>query len=391
MNIYLDQIKKLTFLRDRIAGAFTLQGVIPNRALVEQKLNEIDAKLSLAKYTPVEESTKFNTKDFNEFFQYIYEDLLIIHQLIYDIAKNKFGRTQAYIDTHLKELEQLAYRYQLKSSFETSATTIGKTVFFQSSGFAPKSKYGYVTYDLGKVQVSKGSTISFYVEGRGFDLSDVTFSLSDTIKGVPYKINSSTVKIPGEQTYTTYEYTIPNDIKITQGHALAPTGLEPNQSKKYIIFGGKNHVMAGKEFYQKPIKKEESTFLELLDPIGEVSFYLVGGSYVSFDFIKKPLSQNFSGTEVRADSSRKISFEYQGPFSFNYVTDGTIYATKHLGTVKSNSLFYPSVGNLRDFRIEEYSDQAIQEYNLQVTIKTLKDPFVEYMALREVSLSEVDS
>ena len=149
--------------------------------------------------------------------------------------------------------------------------------------------------------------------------------------------------------------------------------------------------MAGKEFYQKPIKKEESTFLELLDPIGEVSFYLVGGSYVSFDFIKKPLSQNFSGTEVRADSSRKISFEYQGPFSFNYVTDGTIYATRHLGTVKSNSLFYPSVGNLRDFRIEEYSDQALQEYNLQVTIKTLKDPFVEYMALREVSLSEVDS
>ena len=362
MNFYSDQIKKLTFLRDRIAGAFTLQGVIPNRALVEQKLNEIDAKLSLAKYTPVEESTKFNTKDFNEFFQYIYEDL-----------------------------EQLAYRYQLKSSFETSATTIGKTVFFQSSGFAPKSKYGYVTYDLGKVQVSKGSTISFYVEGRGFDLSDVTFSLSDTIKGVPYKINSSTVKIPGEQTYTTYEYTIPNDIKITQGHALAPTGLEPNQSKRYIIFGGKNHVMAGKEFYQKPIKKEESTFLELLDPIGEVSFYLVGGSYVSFDFIKKPLSQNFSGTEVRADSSRKISFEYQGPFSFNYVTDGTIYATRHLGTVKSNSLFYPSVGNLRDFRIEEYSDQALQEYNLQVTIKTLKDPFVEYMALREVSLSEVDS
>ena len=95
MNVYSDQIKKLTFLRDRIAGAFALQGVIPNRALVEQKLNEIDAKLSLSKYTPVEESTKFNTKDFNEFFQYIYEDLLIIHQLIYDIAKNKFGRTQA--------------------------------------------------------------------------------------------------------------------------------------------------------------------------------------------------------------------------------------------------------------------------------------------------------
>ena len=391
MNIYLDQIKKLTFLRDRIAGAFTLQGVIPNRALVEQKLNEIDAKLSLAKYTPVEESTKFNTKDFNEFFQYVYEDLLIIHQLIYDIAKNKFGRTQVYIDTHLKELEQLAYRYQLKSSFETSATTIGKTVFFQSSGFAPKSKYGYVTYDLGKIQVSKGSTISFYIEGRGFNLSDVIFSLSDTIKGVPYKINSSTIKIPGEQTYTTYEYTIPDDTKITQGHALAPTGLEPNQSKKYIIFGGKNYVMAGKEFYQKPVKKEDSTFLELLDPIGEVSFYLVGGTYVSFDFIKKPLSQNFSGTEVRADSSRKISFEYQGPFSFNYVTDGTIYATRRLGTVKSNSLFYPSVDNLRDFRIEEYGDQAFQEYNLQVTIKTLEEPFVEYMALREVSLSGVDS
>jgi len=391
LNIYLDQIKKLTFLRDRIAGAFTLQGVIPNRALVEQKLNEIDAKLSLAKYTPVEESTKFNTKDFNEFFQYVYEDLLIIHQLIYDIAKNKFGRTQVYIDTHLKELEQLAYRYQLKSSFETSATTIGKTVFFQSSGFAPKSKYGYVTYDLGKIQVSKGSTISFYIEGRGFNLSDVIFSLSDTIKGVPYKINSSTIKIPGEQTYTTYEYTIPDDTKITQGHALAPTGLEPNQSKKYIIFGGKNYVMAGKEFYQKPVKKEDSTFLELLDPIGEVSFYLVGGTYVSFDFIKKPLSQNFSGTEVRADSSRKISFEYQGPFSFNYVTDGTIYATRRLGTVKSNSLFYPSVDNLRDFRIEEYGDQAFQEYNLQVTIKTLEEPFVEYMALREVSLSGVDS
>ena len=392
MIYYRDEIEKMKYLRGRIAGSLVMSGAYPDRNIIDKRLAAIDSKLALFQHMSAEESSKLNVKYFNESMMNIYQDLLILYNLVYEFSANKYETTKSYVEMHLAELENLADRYQRKSFFETGNTSVGKTIFFQSNGFNQTTR-NYMTHlSLGKVSVAPGSKVSFFITGRYFKPEDVTFQLGKFVCS-PFSINSDYIKIPGEIKYNSYNCDFPADIKHDKMFALNSDAFKPTQLNKYIIYGGQDNITVTNRT-NRFVEKKKDTPLTLDDSIGRVTFYVLNGSYVNFEFSKPTLSQNFSGYMIQGlQSHHKITFEYEGPFSFNFKTDGLIYATRKNGIVKNEQLLYPDMDKLNKFRIEEYKDGHTESYSLSATIRQSSDyePLVNMIAVKELSiLDEVE-
>jgi len=171
--------------------------------------------------------------------------------------------------------------------------------------------------------------------------------------------------------------------------------FKPAQNNHYIIYGGKNCITSIYNEVSKFHEKKTSTPITLSDKIGRVTFYVLDGSYINFEFSKQPLSRNFSGYAIQGTKKvRKVTFEYEGPFSFDYVTDGDVYATRKTGVVKGSQLLYPDADELSTFRIEEYKRDITTEHSFTAKIKqsTAIEPLVTMVAVKELSVfDEVDA
>ena len=396
---YDDEIEKLKYLRNRIASEMVTSGYFPDSISIEKRLAAIDTKLALFDHISVKRSDKFDVKAFNQDFLNAYQDLVILYKLVYKYSITEYESTKAYAAMHLKQLESLADRYERKGEFETNNTALGNTIFFQSNGFDVTTKNHISSYDLGVVDLSPGSKISFYIDGRYFTNDDVTFYLNEgtdsEMSGVPYKINGDYITVPGASQFKTYNYNSP----VGENHNamfvmnVSDTDFMPDMNKRYIIYGGQNCYTASTSTETKYYTKLNGS-ANMNEGVGRISFYVVDGSYISFDFSKKPLSQNFTGYEINnLPSRKKISFEYEGPFSFDFVTDGTIYATRQLGVVKNGFLYYPDADPLYKFMIEEYGKFDTTSYDLSMKINqvTYYEPTVTMVAVKELTiLNEVE-
>ena len=141
----------------------------------------------------------------------IYQDLLILYKLVFYFKLNRLENTKTYVETHLSELETLAEIYGRKNDLETGSTSVGKTLFFQGSGFNQNTRNYTTTLDLGQINVVPGSKIAFFISGRYFKPESVRFYMSD-FSCTPFTLNRDYIKIPGEPKHRRYKYSFPKDI-----------------------------------------------------------------------------------------------------------------------------------------------------------------------------------
>ena len=389
---YRDEIEKIIYLRKRIANVLATSGIYPDRAAVDDRLFSIDFKLSLFRYEEIKESSKFDVKKMNEHFMSIYQDLLILYKLVFEFSIDKLEKTRAFVETHLSELETLAEICQKKNDLETNNASIGKTLFFQGSGFDQYTDNYMTTLNLGSIRVSPGSKVSCFISGRYFKTENVLFKLG-SFSCPPFDLNHDYIKIPGEPKYNSYRYELPKDLKKNNITELRPEKTKINANNGYIIFGGKDNILVSSHGINKTIIKKQDEAISLNDEIGKISFYVIGGTYINFEFSKAPLSQNFSGYSIQnMQSHKKIVMEYSGQFSFNFNTNGTVYAVKKRGITKSDRLFYPGSEDIRDFLIEEYAQNDYKTYNLSAIIQQSNEytPLINMVAVKELSKFDED-
>lgn len=127
----------------------------------------------------------------------------------------------------------------------------------------------------------------------------------------------------------------------------------------------------------------------MLDHGNSVSFCILDGNYANFDFSKQPVRKNFEGTSIRGlDSQHLIQISYDAPFAFSLNSDGNIYATKEIGLIKDNILYYPKIHQVYQFMIEEYDTSAVTEYNTKVIINDYNSDVplkINLVAVKELS------
>lgn len=384
---YADEIEKIKYLRNRIARSIAASGSYPDRAMVENRLAQIDYKLSLFRYVPAKESKKLDVKYLNESFLNIYVDLLILHRLVYDFYSNKYESTRAYVETHLAELEEMARKYERKSVFESTGSSIGKTIFYKGSGFEQTTKNQVSKISLGDIKVIPGANVFFFIEGRYFDPKDVSFKLG-TMTCTPYSINRDSVKIPGGLQQKTYDCDFPKDVSKSGMFAIGKDSFQPSASYDYIIYGGKGTISVSSNGKTQFKEKTPETAVSLPKIPGKVSFYVIGGTYANMSFDKQPEFTSFKDNVINAlEDHHKISFQYKDTTTFDIITDGTIYATKKHGVVKDGQLLYPDNDDLSTFRVEEYKRGNTVSLPLSVTIRQSGEfnPLIHMIAVKEFS------
>ena len=398
MNLdnYLVELEKLKFYRDRISQQIIHSGRYPNQFELQHKLNDINLRIAIFQNKLIEEKDVFNTKEFNDKFEAIYQDLLILYKVVYQLSVQKYLDIKSYAEMHLSELEQMAKGYEYKTKFEIESTPLGKTVLFKTNGFEIKTNNNIYTINLGDITISKGSKLACIWDSNVTSDENVIFTIGK-LNCSPFSYNRDYLKIPGQSNYKTYTYEQSEDT-VTQ--TMAPMDLDnfiPNYNNNYIIYAGKNYIKKSVKTGDSVIQRDETSSFYLDDAAGRITFYILNGSYAYFNFSKEPLSKNFSGYNIESmDTHQKITFEYDSGMAFDFTTDGIVYAEKEKGIVNNDVLYYPNNLDVPSYYIEEYNTEDKVTMPVTVTVSKLnnqeKDLTINAIAVKELSiLQELDN
>lgn len=386
---YTDEIYKINYYKQRIIESLSRSGIFPSDILIKERLDNINTALAIFQYTKNKEGAAFDTEKFNEDFRQIYDDLLILYKLAYQICIDDFEKIKSFTETHLLELEELARSYEYKTKLEIDSTSLGETIFFQANGFKIKQENGIATIDLGTIDANNGSKLACIFDCDTVNDEQVVFSF-DGNNCTPYSYNKDFLRVPGEIFMKKYEYTIPDGAINNNAIEMFVDNFIPDNQNKYIIYGGSNTISTilgtSRTFYNKvegvPVKVFGG---------GRIVFYVLGGTSISFDFSSQPIRTNFSGTRIdNLKKHHKIVIEYYGDFTFDYYTDGKVYGSRETGIIKDNKLYYPNADSLADFLIEEYKKgNATTFKDVTVTVSDLftGDPIkINTIAIKELSV-----
>lgn len=392
-DLYQDQVQKIAYYRARIIQELAQKGIYPDDHRVSARLNEIDSRLGIFQYIPVGVADLFDAAKFNEDMVRIAQDLKILYQLAYDISVQEYNELKVYCETRLSQLQAMATRYQYKSQFELDSTYLGKTILYQSTGFNAEIQDGICTVKLGTISVEQQSKLVCMFESDAVTPDHVIFTLTDSFGGTlscsPYSYNKDMLTVPGKLKVKTYTFKNEN-LGVRTMFICTPSGLEVNADNRYMVYGGKGFVQQG--YYQKTYTEKLTGMPVTIEGGGVATFYVLDADYINFEFSEEPKNKNFEGYTLQSlPHCQKIIIEHPNTLSFNFTTNGTIYATCHEAKIKDNNIYYPVPEQVGDIFVEEYSVGDKVNYTLNVTAGTFTDgniPDIKTIAVKQISILE---
>ena len=399
MSLYQDQIKKISYYRARIVKDLVRKGFFPNDKTIDEALNSINTMLGIFQYIQVSNGDQIDTKKINEDIVRIYQDLKILYELAYQITVKEYEELKVYCESKLVELQNMAEEYQYKTKFEMDSTYIGDTVFYQSNGYDITNDNGCITIKLGKISVEQQSKLTCVIDCDSLDQENIIFSFVDddgkAYNCSPYDYNKDFFIVPGTLKCNTYTVDTKNE-RISSSFICTPYDLQGQISHdhKYKLYGGKGYVCLG--YYSKQYAEKLTNVPITIANGGICTFYILNGTYANFNFTTMPDNKNFEGVQItELNEHHKIIIEHRSTLSFDFITDGTIYATHQNGIVKNNELYYPISDQISDVLVKDYS--VGDKIDLDVTITAgpyLRQgiPIINSIAIKQLSsLEEVNS
>jgi hypothetical protein len=301
---------------------------------------------------------------------------------------------RAFAEAHLTEFENMAKRYEYKTKYEIDSTYLGDTIFYQASGFSEKIENTVATIDLGKVKTAESTKLACLFDGVNITPDQVLFNF-DGKNCTPYSLNRDFFKVPGSAGCVSYSYELPKGTTVTSAFKIQPNDFVPSAKNKYVIYGGAGYITCatGKEETPLVSFKKKTGYAMSFSSGCRIIFYILNGSYASFEYSVKPVRQSFIGTSINDMGKRqKVEMEFNAPFTLNFDTNGTVYATRKLGIVKNDCLYYPDTDQLSSFTVEEFKTGKSKEYeDVKVTISGLTEDsplIVNMIAIKQLSAIE---
>lgn len=398
MDLYSDQKKKIEYYRQRIIQNFTKKGIYPDDTMISTRLSDIDTKLGVFQYINVGRGETFDTAKFNEDMLRIWQDLKILYELAYEITVKDYEELQLWCEVHLTELQNMANTYRYKTNFELSSTYLGDTLLYQSTGFNLVNSNGTITINLGSVNVEAQSKLYCIFEADKVLPQNVIFNFKDQDNNInrcsPYSYNRDYFTVPGTLSKNVYKVTLKGD-NVRTSFICTPESLagKVSDAHKYKLFGGYGYISFNyyttafaEKLYGVPVEMPEG---------GIAVFYILDGTYANFEFSVTPKHKNFDGVQISdMPHCQKVVIEHDGALSFDFVTDGQIYATHHDGRIIDNELIYPAADQINDILIEEYYVGNKVNYDISVNISPIYDgnvPSIKAIAVKQLSSLEAIS
>lgn len=210
---YRDRIKKASYYKEALTKSFLSNGIFPDSLEIEKRIADIDLSLSIFKASPVVSGDYFDTDKFNSAMLAIMKDLQILYEIAHQICVEDYNEMKSFVDSHLSELEHLAERYDYYSKYEIGSTSLGDTIFCQTSDFKLSIDNKTVMIDLGKIKAHNGSKLACIFDADGISPEQVFFSF-DGGYCPPYNLHRDYKLVDGDITCNKYELAFSDGITV---------------------------------------------------------------------------------------------------------------------------------------------------------------------------------
>ena len=96
-DLYLDEIEKIKYYKQKILDKYVDQGIVPNKEKVQTAMDRIDKKIAVFAQSYIKSGSDFDTTKFNEQKQDIYRDLVILYTVLYKLIEEHVDKVQENI------------------------------------------------------------------------------------------------------------------------------------------------------------------------------------------------------------------------------------------------------------------------------------------------------
>lgn len=397
--MFTDIELKLNYYKENIINSFIKRGIYPNNKLIQSQLNNIELRLAIFKSYNIKEGSTFNTEKINTAIKEIYNDLSILYQLLYEVTVKEYNKLSYYINSHLRELNDVANMYLKRAELESYSTALGQSILFKHNNFDLDKKNNGTVINLGKVAISDASKIACIANINNVDYSDIVFKFTENSTDNPrsiscnsYSYNHDFALFPGELNRNEYEITISESQKINSLLEL-PIATSNAESGKFITLAGKDKILYkqanenGEIIEEKPIAINALSFKNH----SYIDFYVVGGSSISFRFNKKPIATNFNTSTNRIENLDYIHhffIECDENFSFDFELDrGSVYAIKENTLINQDSFYYSGQVDVKEFLILHFTPKEAIEYDTTIELNntTITENDIESIMIKKIN------
>lgn len=392
--MYKDILLKLDYHRKHIINAFVKRGYFPKSEEINNKLEQIDARIALFKSYNFVAGEKFNAKEINHMIDMLYTDITFLYKVLEEIQIKEYNKILLNLETHLSSLESLATHYKKRANEEINGTSLGKTLLFKTDNWDVDMNDDGVQINIGELELIQGSEISCFANINNTDKKNVIFKFEAenpkySFTALPYNYNNDTYLVPGEIAIKNEEIKLDSNFNINSEINIP---FKTNLKNSYKILGGKNKMIVTDKTtnvikvmdiptYEKPYRATANCF---------ISFYVEGKGVVEYNFNKKPLHSNFSiqNGNINIDKDiQKVFLDVEEGFIcyFNFNNDSNIYATLENAIVYEKYLVYNGTILVRDFKVKEYVKDKTTKYRIKVIInETDNDEEIDSIYIKEV-------
>lgn len=389
---------KLNYHKENITKSFIKRGIFPDNRLIQSQLNSIELRLSIFKNPKIKEGSTFNTDEMNYAIKCIYDDLSILYKLLEEITVKEYNKLSYYIDSHLRELDEVSRMYLKRAELESYSTALGKSLFFKHNTFDLEKKDNFTVINLGPIEIEDASKVACISNINNVEASNIVFRFKngeDIISCNAYNYNHDSVIFPGEKKKNEYMTKVSDSQKINGRLELPIVVSDTNGS--FVTLAGKDKILYKKADESGEIIEEKPVAINALSFKNHsyIDFYVVGGTSIAFRFNKKPLATNFNMNANRIENLNYIHhffIECDDNFSFDFELEkGSVYAIKENTLVEQDSLYYSGQVDVKDFLVIHTlpGDKKTYDTTVEVHNTAISEDDIESIMIKKIGEGRV--
>ena len=393
MRDYQEDAMKIAYYKKEIIKEMARLGMAPNQLGIKQRLEEIDEKIAIFRYTSSDKGKKVDVAVLKTAFSAIVTDLTFLYKAIVNYRRNELTQLNEYIETRLTALEQTATQYETALSNDLAVTSLGTAIYVRTGNYNWTYDNGIFNLPLPEIKTLENKKLCFLL-GTADNVKENTllkFTMNGTAYScLPFDIAAKAIATPAADNLAEYSFTRSEELAAGSMLLLNCEGLTADASKNYTVLGGKGKIKTVTAF-SKSISSCNMHETITADNASTFTFTIYKGSFLRIDTTAEPDWSNINvNTEIKPDTIQQVKLKMPKGSAWQLVSDGTIYACCEAGIVTNNRLYYPGdeADSQTDFLVlEKAADKEIilSDVSVEITANTAVFPVLSYIAVKEAS------
>lgn len=384
-KIYLCDIEKLTFYKNRFLEIYRKNGMILSKNKLDDLISRIDEKLAVFSQGYIKSGETMNLEKFNEQKADLYQDFKILYSSMYELAKDRLEDVETTSKCVMEGMKRKIDELHRKTAIEC-LPILGDTLY-QKTNFNDIDRSNANITIIRDIPVSTNNKYNYlYVILKTDGNHEFWTSLDNRNRSVNGKI---AIPVTRKEIVSFKEYETEEDYKTS---FQIQTEEDKDTQIKYTIFAGLNHIKGKVGYISSEIGKFVNDGLFIVED-GIADFYILNSSFIEVEILQgdKNLWKSFNGNKIEyPDKEQKISIRGNRNVAFRVYTDGNIYADRS-DCVKQDDGYYSLKGfpGLTSFCVKRTEwDKGDEEMKADIYIDTSEIPLkdIEFLAVKGVTL-----